>query len=167
MTIYTDIRLTSFRSSVSLALAECDHRMLISNATIDSYTGECLTIDYPHVNGDKIPSSLEAHEAAESRDRILPPMQGHNYLPEELRQGLKPIDITQPEGVSFKFEGRTLVWQNWRVHVGFNYREGMVLSNITYDDGKNGTRPLFYRLSVAEMVVPVGFNGATTALPRD
>jgi primary-amine oxidase len=30
-----------------------------------------------------------------------------------------------------------------------------VLSNITYDDGKNGTRPLFYRLSVAEMVVPV------------
>jgi hypothetical protein len=31
----------------------------------------------------------------------------------------------------------------------------MVLSNITYDDGTNGTRPLFYRLSVAEMVVPV------------
>ena len=91
-------------------------------------------------------------------------MQPHNYLPEELaqdepdfklREGLKPIDITQPEGVSFKFEGRTLVWQNWRVHVGFNYREGLVLSNITYDDGKNGTRPLFYRLSVAEMVVPV------------
>jgi hypothetical protein len=31
----------------------------------------------------------------------------------------------------------------------------MVLSHITYDDGTNGTRPLFYRLSVAEMVVPV------------
>lgn len=95
-------------------------------------------------------------------------MQAHNYLPEELaqddpdfklREGLKPIDITQPEGVSFKFEGRTLVWQNWKVHVGFNYREGLVLSNITYDDGKNGTRPLFYRLSVAEMVVPVSIDG--------
>lgn len=94
-------------------------------------------------------------------------MQAHNYLPEELaqddpdfklREGLKPIDITQPEGVSFKFEGRTLVWQNWKVHVGFNYREGLVLSNITYDDGKNGTRPLFYRLSVAEMVVPVSID---------
>ena len=33
----------------------------------------------------------------------------------------------------------------------------MVLSHITYDDGTNGTRPLFYRLSVAEMVVPVSF----------
>lgn len=30
----------------------------------------------------------------------------------------------------------------------------MILSNITYDDGPKGTRPLFYRLSVAEMVVP-------------
>jgi hypothetical protein len=28
------------------------------------------------------------------------------------------------------------------------------LSNITYDDGAKGARPLFYRLSVAEMVVP-------------
>jgi primary-amine oxidase len=33
-------------------------------------------------------------------------------------------------------------------------REGLILSNITYDDGVKGTRPLFYRLSVAEMVVP-------------
>ena len=172
----TDIRLISFPSSVSLVLVDRDYRMLTAKSTSDSYTGECLTIDYPHVNGDKIPSSLEAHEAAESRDRILPPMQGHNYLPEELakddpyfvpRQGLKPIDITQPEGVSFNFEGRTLVWQNWRVHVGFNYREGMVLSNITYDDGKNGTRPLFYRLSVAEMVVPVGPSGAATTRCQD
>lgn len=34
------------------------------------------------------------------------------------------------------------------------YSEGLILSNITYDDGPNGVRPLFYRLSVAEMVVP-------------
>ena len=33
-------------------------------------------------------------------------------------------------------------------------REGLILSNITYDDGPKGSRPLFYRLSVAEMVVP-------------
>lgn len=58
-------------------------------------------------------------------------MAPHNYLHSELeidepgfkaREGLKPIDIEQPEGVSFKFDGRTLVWQNWRIHVGFNYR---------------------------------------------
>ncbi|CDZ98332.1 peroxisomal copper amine oxidase [Phaffia rhodozyma] len=130
---------------------------------IDSYTGEIMTIDYPHLNGPDAPSSATAHAALPPRDRIPPPMEPHNYLHSELKQdeadfkpreGLKPIEITQPEGVSFKFEGRVLVWQNWRFHVGFNFREGMVLSNITYDDGKNGTRPLFYRLSVAEMVVP-------------
>ncbi|GHJ87119.1 hypothetical protein NliqN6_3521 [Naganishia liquefaciens] len=130
---------------------------------IDSYTGEVLTIDYPHVNAKDAPSSAEAHAAHPPRERIPPPMEPHNYLHSELevdepgfkaREGLKPIDILQPEGVSFKFDGRTLVWQNWRIHVGFNYREGMVLSHITYDDGTNGTRPLFYRLSVAEMVVP-------------
>jgi primary-amine oxidase len=44
-------------------------------------------------------------------------------------------------------------WQNWTLHVGFNYREGIVLNNIRYDD-KGTERPIFYRLSLAEMVVP-------------
>ena len=35
----------------------------------------------------------------------------------------------------------------------FSHREGIVLSTITYDD--NGQiRPIFYRLGLAEMVVP-------------
>lgn len=71
------------------------------------------------------------------------------------RNDLKPINITQPEGVSFSVEGRTLKWQNWSVHVGFNYREGIVLSNITYND-RGTVRPVFWRLSLAEMVVPYG-----------
>ncbi|KAF7514419.1 hypothetical protein GJ744_000189 [Endocarpon pusillum] len=73
------------------------------------------------------------------------------------RTDLKPINITQPEGVSFKVSGRIIEWQNWSVHVGFNYREGIVLNNITYfDRAENKVRPIFYRLSLAEMVVPYG-----------
>jgi primary-amine oxidase len=71
------------------------------------------------------------------------------------RTDIKPINITQPEGVSFKVDGRILEWQKWKVHVGFNYREGIVLNNITYND-KGTERPIFYRLSLAEMVVPYG-----------
>jgi primary-amine oxidase len=71
------------------------------------------------------------------------------------RKDIKPINITQPDGVSFKVDGRVIDWQKWKVHVGFNYKEGIVLNNITYND--NGTvRPVFYRLSLAEMVVPYG-----------
>lgn len=69
----------------------------------------------------------------------------------KLREGLKPLHVVQPEGVSYRLEGRTLKWQNWSIHTGFNYREGLVLSNITYDDGANGTRPLFYRLSIVRL----------------
>lgn len=71
------------------------------------------------------------------------------------RTDIKPINITQPDGVSFKVEGRVIDWQNWKVHVGFNYKEGIVLNNITYND-KGVERPIFYRLSLAEMVVPYG-----------
>ncbi|KAM0283123.1 hypothetical protein ACHAQH_002603 [Verticillium albo-atrum] len=73
------------------------------------------------------------------------------------RTDLKPINITQPEGVSFTVQNRIIRWQNWSIHVGFNYREGIVLNDINFFDKFEGkSRPLFYRLSLAEMVVPYG-----------
>lgn len=71
------------------------------------------------------------------------------------RKNLKPINITQPEGVSFTMKGRFLEWQNWKFHIGFNYREGLVFNNISFND-KGTERPIFYRLSLVEMVVPYG-----------
>jgi primary-amine oxidase len=73
----------------------------------------------------------------------------------EPRSDVKPLYVVQPEGVSFKMNGNVLEWQKWSMHVSFNHREGIALSTITYND--NGViRPLFYRLSVAEMCVPYG-----------
>ncbi|CRG87161.1 primary-amine oxidase [Talaromyces islandicus] len=71
------------------------------------------------------------------------------------RTDIKPINITQPEGVSFKMNGRVIDWQKWNIHIGFNHREGIVLNNITFND-KGNVRPIMYRLSLAEMVVPYG-----------
>ncbi|GAA5157674.1 primary-amine oxidase [Pseudonocardia eucalypti] len=65
------------------------------------------------------------------------------------RTGLKPIEITQPEGVSFTVEGNRVRWQNWDVRLGFNEREGLTLHQLSYDG-----RPILYRASIAEMVVP-------------
>ncbi|SNB77175.1 primary-amine oxidase [Arboricoccus pini] len=64
---------------------------------------------------------------------------------------LKPIDIVQPEGVSFALDGRVITWHKWQVLIGFNAREGLTLHDLRYDG-----RPTFYRLSLAEMVVPYG-----------
>lgn len=79
----------------------------------------------------------------------------HLYIQKEggYRKDLKPIYISQPEGVSFNVNGRELEWQNWKFHIGFNYREGIVFNNITFND-KGNFRPIFYRMSLSEMVVP-------------
>jgi Cu2+-containing amine oxidase len=65
------------------------------------------------------------------------------------RETLKPIEITQPEGPSFTVEGNRVRWEKWDLRIGFNEREGLTLHQISFDG-----RPIVYRASVAEMVVP-------------
>lgn len=48
-------------------------------------------------------------------------------------------------------------WQGWKAHIGYNFREGIVLSTVQYfDRDEQRYRPIFYRTSFAEMVVPYG-----------
>ncbi|MCZ2848630.1 primary-amine oxidase [Modestobacter sp. VKM Ac-2978] len=65
----------------------------------------------------------------------------------------KPIEITQPQGSSLTLEGNLLTWEKWSLRVGFDTREGLVLHQIGFDEGA-GVRPVVYRASIAEMVVP-------------
>ena len=71
------------------------------------------------------------------------------------RTDIKPLEITQPAGPGFSLTGRILRWQNWSLVVGFNAREGLTLHDVRYfDQGKQ--RPILYRASLTEMVVPYG-----------
>ena len=75
--------------------------------------------------------------------------------------GLKPIAITQPDGPSFTVNGEEVSWANWKLRVGYDHREGLILRNITYNDF--GTeRPVLYRASISEMVVNYGDPSPTT-----
>ncbi|MCE4026225.1 primary-amine oxidase [Microbacterium sp. Au-Mic1] len=70
--------------------------------------------------------------------------------------GLKPIEITQPQGPSFTIDDDGVIdWAGWRLQVGFDQREGLVLHDISIADGER-QRPVIYRASIAEMVVPYG-----------
>lgn len=111
----------------------------------DTETEEILAVDVRRVNGE----------------RTAVPMESHNYLPEFIsdsyRSVLKPVDITQPHGVSFRMNGNEIEWAGLKMHIGFNYREGIVLSDVRIDDPyENRERSLFNRISVVEMVVPYG-----------
>lgn len=68
---------------------------------------------------------------------------------------LKPLEISQPEGPSFTVDGENVSWANWRFQVGFDAREGLVLRQLSIVDGEV-TRPVIYRASISEMVVPYG-----------
>ncbi|BFZ64877.1 hypothetical protein YB2330_006030 [Saitoella coloradoensis] len=113
---------------------------------VDTDAQKVIEIDIRSVNGERTPI----------------PKKQYNYLPEFVaetyRPDLKPINITQPEGVSFQMNGNEIEWTGFKFHIGFNAREGIVLNNIRYADPQEGgkDRSMFYRLSIAEMVVPYG-----------
>ena len=72
---------------------------------------------------------------------------------QRLRDDLRPLEIAQPDGVSFSVEGNQLEWQRWSMRLGFNPREGLVVHTVGYEDGGR-VRPVAHRMSFAEMVVP-------------
>ncbi|KAF5024834.1 hypothetical protein F66182_3073 [Fusarium sp. NRRL 66182] len=112
----------------------------------DTEKEEILAVDVRYVNGE--------------RTRV--PLTPHNYMPEFIGENyvdgaLKPINITQPEGVSFRMRGNEISWAGYKMHIGFNYREGIVLSDVRMEDQhEHRERTLFNRISVVEMVVPYG-----------
>ena len=68
------------------------------------------------------------------------------------------VEIVQPEGPSFTVDGNQVEWQKWKFRVGFTSREGLVLHTVSYDDD-GVERPILYRASICEMVVPYGDPG--------
>ena len=102
---------------------------------LDSNSGEVLHIDFPAHRSTEgalsvsstLPTPLaDVEEAlkASGRERIpipaerfdwLPDLRGPNFKP---REGIAPLHIIQPEGVSFSMRGNELEWQKWKMHIG-------------------------------------------------
>jgi primary-amine oxidase len=73
----------------------------------------------------------------------------------KLREKPKPLVISQPEGAGYQINGNEIAWQKWRFRYTMHPREGLVLHTVGYDD-EGKTRPILYRASLSEMVVPYG-----------
>jgi primary-amine oxidase len=94
----------------------------------------------------------------EDAGAVEPPEPMGEYVPrlvpgQRLRDDLMPLEVVQPQGVSFTLTGRLLSWQRWSMRLGFNPREGLVIHTLGYQDGDR-LRSVAHRLSFAEMVVP-------------
>ena len=97
----------------------------------------------------KIVDEFELPVPEESGDYDDPAVRGPQ------RTTLRPIEITQPEGPSFTLDGHSLRWQDWWMRIGFDAREGLTLHQISLHPGDH-ERPVIYRASIPEMVVPYG-----------
>lgn len=63
---------------------------------------------------------------------------------------LKPLTISQPEGVSYHVTNNNKVeWQGWEFYVQTNVREGFSLNNIYFKG-----RPLIWKYCLNDMIVP-------------
>ncbi len=109
---------------------------------VDLNTGKVVRIDGMERLPPKIPDlHVNYHSNLVSKN---------SYLETEWRKDrLKELNIVQPEGPSFSVEGNRVSWQGWSLHIGFNYREGLVLNDLKYQG-----RPILHRASLVEMSVP-------------
>ncbi|KAL4586964.1 hypothetical protein LXL04_011612 [Taraxacum kok-saghyz] len=117
------------------------------------------------VEGIDVLVDMQNMVVIEFKDRKLVPLPPadplRNYTAGETRGGVdrsdvKPLNIVQPDGPSFRVDGHFVQWQKWNFRIGFTPREGLIIYSVAYVDGSRGRRPVAHRLSFVEMVVPYG-----------
>jgi len=103
-------------------------------------------------------NKMEVVKIDDHGEAPLPKMDG-DYTPERLKivsdEGLKPLEIFQPNGASFEVVRNEIKWYRWRIKVGYTPREGLVLYDIRYNY-KGEERQILYRASVVDLMVPYG-----------
>ena len=143
--------------------AQKDHRILRG---VSYYKGDSKYIYARPIEGLHAVVDMTTKTVLDVQDRIGDPMpmsgddgafdratlESHGM---KFRSDIKPIRITQPEGVNFEVNGHEVVWQKWHFRFSMHPREGLVLHQVGYED-QGKIRPILYRASVSETVVPYG-----------
>jgi primary-amine oxidase len=86
------------------------------------------------------------------------PAESGNYDPEsvgKIRDDLRPLEISQPEGPSFEVDGHAIRWQKWSFRISLHPIHGLVVHDLGYEDGGQ-VRKILHRAALSDMVVPYG-----------
>ncbi|MEH2286861.1 primary-amine oxidase [Nostoc sp.] len=73
----------------------------------------------------------------------------------KLLSPLKALKSLQPNGRNFQIKDNEINWQGWKFRYSMHPRNGLMLYQVTHNDGEK-IRPVLYRASLSEMVVPYG-----------
>lgn len=114
---------------------------------MDAHTQQIIRVDRP-ATGGKGDGLFDQTFKRDIIGHCKPSEYIPELLPEGTRKDLKPLNVVQPEGPSFRVTNESLVeWQKWRFRVAFNPREGATIHDVWYDG-----RSVMHRLAISEMV---------------
>ncbi len=74
---------------------------------------------------------------------------------EEEKEPAGPSSQPPPREAQFQVHGNAVRWNHWRFRFGLHPRVGLVLYTVGYEEAGK-VRPILYRASLSEMVVPYG-----------
>jgi primary-amine oxidase len=100
---------------------------------------------------------LESREVLDVVDLGVVPVSQANYslspgAQTQLRD-VKPVTINAADGGNISIDGWNVSWQNWRFHLRWDLRAGLIVSVAGYDDGKR-LRSVLYQGNISEIFVP-------------
>ncbi|KAE9602129.1 hypothetical protein Lal_00049409 [Lupinus albus] len=114
------------------------------------------------INGITIQVDLDKMKIFEYHDTEIEPVPTANnteYRASRQRPpfGPKQHSLTshQPQGPGFQINGHSVSWANWKFHIGFDVRAGVIISLASiYDIEKHKSRRVLYRGYISELFVP-------------
>ena len=122
------------------------------------YKGKNLNFYGNPVEGVMATVNLNTRKVVDFVDTRIVPISKEDWDFDEqavkkLRAAPKSLKIQQPNGASFQITSNEVSWQKWKFRYMMHPREGLVLYIVRYED-EGKLRPVLYRASLSEMVVP-------------
>ncbi|XP_054794655.1 primary amine oxidase-like [Prosopis cineraria] len=124
--------------------------------------GETANIYVRPINGILILVDIDKMQIIQYQDRSVEPVpkaEDTEYRADHQKPPFGPklhgIATIQPEGPGFKIQGHSVSWADWKFHVGYDVRAGVIISLASlYDLDKHKSRRVLYRGYISELFVP-------------
>jgi primary-amine oxidase len=135
--------------------ADGPHRVV---RTVSYYKGSERSAYFHPIDGLVAQVDLTAGKVIDLTDNGVTQLSRAPVLAGTRNAQLNPLEVSQPKGPSFVRKGNEISWDNWRFRFAVHPREGLVLYTVGYLD-HGVVRPILYKASLSDMVVPYGDPG--------
>ncbi|KAG5051550.1 hypothetical protein GLYMA_02G120600v4 [Glycine max] len=114
------------------------------------------------ISGINILADLDTMKIVEYHDNVVEPVpkaENTEYRASHLKPPFSPrlhsFASHQPEGPGFTIKGHSISWANWKFHIGYDVRAGVIISTASiYDPEVHKSRQVLYRGYISELFVP-------------